>query len=112
MRRGWFDQFDARDYAQELTWFTCYSLRMGQMTGVLVGNALDVGRSAYRAQAQAGEEHAHVHRLPAESFGAFLLISSSKNQVVFVHSRSTTGRIGQDGINILRKGREVRSRKT
>src|SRR5207248_2811328 len=101
--RSQFEQFNAWNRAQEFSRFARNILSVGQMASVVIGDALPSRLFGDWPQAKTRQKHAYIKHAPAKSVCATFNVRRAKNQVIFVHGRTATGRIRDDGIHILRK---------
>ena len=99
-------EFQARDRPQQLPRLGADLLRIGQMAGILIGH-LERHFPQRLTQAKPAQKRAHVDHFGAEGFGLRLVGGATQDEVILMQGRSAAGRIGEDRIDVARKGLQV-----
>ena len=102
---GQLQQLDAGDGAQQVARFAADVLGLGEVAGVVVGDALRAAVAGGLSRAgRAREEDGHVHHPLAEGVRAGLVRRAAQDEVVFVHGGAAAGGVGDDGVHVCREG--------
>jgi hypothetical protein len=108
IRVGDFEEFEIGDGAEELARFVEDALGVGEMAGVLVG---DAARGLHRGEGSEGAEAREEGGDVADAMAKFFRFGgeqgAGEDEVVFVQAAAAAGGGGDDGVDVFGKGVEV-----